>query len=172
MKTIYYILITFLFFVLSFSADAQSRKERMKRFTSTNSYEVQCIGVGKDGTKSIKVWSYGKSVKKALYKIKKDAVAAAIFRGIPAGGGAAMTPPIMTSSNARDEYSKFFKKFFKSGGSYLNFVNVSDERKPIGSNRIKMKGGYKVGMLVSINFDHLRKYLEEKGIAKKLNNGF
>lgn len=144
----------------------------MERYSSQYNYEIQCLGVGNDGTKAVKVWSYGKNVKTAIYKIKMDAVAAAIFRGIPAGGGAAQTPAILTDINAHEKNADFFDEFFKADGPYLQFVNLSDESTPIGSNKIKMKGGYKVGMMVSINYDELRKYLEQKGIAKKLDSGF
>lgn len=172
MKTIKLLLITLLFIAFYGNADAQRRKERMQRYSSTYNYEIQCIGVGNDGTKSAKVWSYGRNVKKAMYKIKKDAVAAAIFKGIPAGGGAAKTPAILTDINASTTHAAFFKSFFKAGGPYLQFVNLSDEAKPVGRNKIKMKGGYKIGMLVSISYDDLRKYLEEKNIARSLNSGF
>lgn len=172
MRTIKFLLISLCIIAFSSNADAQRRKDRMQRYSSAYNYEIQCVGVGNDGTKSVKVWSYGRNVKKAMYKIKKDAVAAAIFRGIPAGGGAAKTPAIITDINAHETHADFFKKFFKAGGPYLQFVNLSDEAKPVGRNKIRMKGGYKIGMLVSINHDDLRTYLEDKGIARSLNSGF
>lgn len=172
MKYKNYILLSILTFMLVLNVNAQSRKDRMEIYNSLYSYEIQCMGVGNDGTKLVKVWSYGKNVNKAVYKTKRDAIAAAIFKGLPAGNGAAKTPAIVTDINAHITHKEFFNEFFKAGGKYLDFINASNENKPKGKDRIKMKGGYKVGMLISINFDELRKYLEIKGIAKRLDSGF
>lgn len=55
---------------------------------------------------------------------------------------------------------------------YLSFVNSTTDGMPGGADRIKMKKGYKVALSASVAYDQLRKYLEEKGIAKKLDSGF
>jgi hypothetical protein len=151
--------------------NGQSRKERKAMYDSKFNYEIQCLGVGQDGTKLVKIWGYGKKADDAVFEAKKNAVAAVIFRGVPGGGGAAPTPSILPI----DGYEKnmdFFDDFFKAGGMYLSFVNSTTDGMPGGADRIKMDKGYKVALSASVNYDQLRKYLEEKGIAKKMDAGF
>lgn len=151
--------------------NAQSRKERKAMYNSQFNYEIQSLGVGQDGTKLLKVWGYGKKPHDALFEAEKNTVAAVIFRGIPAGNGAAATPPIL-SVDGYEKNAVFFDDFFKAGGMYLSFINVTTDGIPGGTDRVKMKKGYKVNISASVNHTALRKYLEEKGIAKKLDAGF
>ena len=44
-------------------------------------YEVQCVGVGNEGTKLIKVFSYSKKADVAIERAKKNAIHAMIFQG-------------------------------------------------------------------------------------------
>jgi hypothetical protein len=169
MKNILFVLL----FAFGFASllNAQSRKERKAMYDSKFNYEVQSLGVGQDGTKLLKVWGYGKKPHDALFEAKKNTVAAVIFRGIPAGNGAASTPPIL-SVDGYEKHMDFFDDFFKAGGMYLSFVNVTTDGIPGGADRVKMKKGYKVNLSSSVNYTALRKYLEEKGIAKKMDAGF
>lgn len=158
----------FAFVALTFG---QSRKERKAMYDSKFNYEVQTLGVGQDGTKLFKIWGYGKKPHDAMFEAKRNAVAAVIFKGLPPGNGAAKTPPIL-SVDGYEQHPDFFDEFFEAGGKYLNFVNSTTDGMPGGSDRIKMKKGYKVGLSVSVNYDGLRKYLEDQGIARKLDSGF
>ena len=169
MKNILFVLL----FAFGFASllNAQSRKERKAMYDSKFNYEIQSLGVGQDGTKLLKVWGYGKKPQDALFEAKKNTVAAVIFRGIPAGNGAASTPPIL-SVDGYEKHMDFFDDFFKAGGMYLSFVNVTTDGIPGGADRVKMKKGYKVNLSASVNHTALRKYLEEKGIAKKMDAGF
>jgi hypothetical protein len=150
---------------------AQSHKERKAMYDSQYNYEVSCLGVGQDGTKALKVWGYANKPDDAAYEAKRNAVAAVIFRGVPGGNGAAPTPPIL-SIDGYEKNAEFFDEFFKAGGMYLSFINVTTDGVPGGEDRIKMSHGYKVAICASVNYDGLRKYLEEKGIAKRLDAGF
>ena len=149
----------------------QTRKERKAMYDSQYNYEIASLGIGLDGTKLLKVWGYGKKVDNAIYDAKRTVVAAVIFRGIPAGNGAAPTPSLLPI----DGYEKnldFFDEFFKDGGMYLSFVNLTTDGTPGGSDNIKMSHGYKVAISASVNYNALRKYLEEKGVAKRMDAGF
>jgi hypothetical protein len=165
------LLIAFLAFFAFTNGNAQSRKERKAMYDSKYNYEIQSLGVGQDGTKLVKIWGYGKKADDAVYEAKRNAVAAVIFRGVPAGNGAAATPSILTI-DGYEKNADFFDDFFKAGGMYLSFVNSTTDGMPGGADRIKMKKGYKVALSASVAYDQLRKYLEEKGIAKKLDSGF
>ncbi len=152
--------------------NAQTRKERKVLFGSSYNYEVAVMGVGQDGTKVIKVWGYAKKVDQAIVQAKKNAVAACIFRGIPGGNGAAATPAICRDSKAEENNAEYFEKFFETGSQYLKYVNLTTDATPSGQDRLKVKGGYKVGIVVQVLYDNLRRDLEADGIAKGLASGF
>lgn len=157
------------------AADAQAKykkKERRAHYNSQYNYEVEVQGVGQDGTKVIKVWGYGKRVEDAIIEAKMNAVAAAIFKGIPGGQGAAATPAILSDPNADQKHADYFDKFFSPGGKYLQFIALTTDGSPSGQDRLKMKDGFKVAIYVQIMYDNLRKQLEVDGVARRLDSGF
>lgn len=177
MKKVTHIIIILLAFMVSVvTVNAQSKnKVRKIEYNSAYNYEVATVAVGVDGTKLVKVWGYGKTPEDAIRNAKELAVACAIYRGFPAAsnGRAAKTPAIVTNSSAAEKHADFFNEFFAIGGKYLQYVNLSTDAPPSGADRLKVnKKTYKVGVTVSIAFDELRKYMEEKGIARALDAGF
>lgn len=160
--------------LLAFGTDAsaQKRKERKILFGSSYNYEVTTVAVGQDGTKFVKVWGYGKKVDQAVVQAKKNAVAAAIFRGYPGSASANATPPLCKDPNAEENNLEYFEKFFETGGKYLQFVNLTTDGVPAGQDRLKIKGGYKVAIYAQVMYDNLRRQLEADGIIKKLGSGF
>lgn len=149
------------------------RKERKILYNSSYNYEIQPLGVGHDGTKAVKVWGYGRSVEDAVQVAKRNAVAACIFRGIPAGPGVAETPPIVSDNDAAEKHAEYFEDFFKTGGKYLNYISLSTDGMPSGQDRLKIKRRYyKVGVSAQVMYDNLREFLEDEGIARKLDAGF
>jgi len=103
-----------LLLILGFSliSNAQSKKERKAIYDSQYNYEIQSLGVGQDGTKLLKIWGYGKKPDDAVYEAKRNAVAAVIFRGIPAGNGAATTPSILPI-DGYEKNMEFFDDFYQ-----------------------------------------------------------
>lgn len=169
MKNSYIVVICLL--MICQSGIGQTRKERKAMYNSQFNYEIACLGVGNDGTKLVKIWGYGKRVDDAVYDAKRTAVAAVIFRGIPEGNGAAQTPSLLPV-DGYEQNLNFFDDFFKDGGIYLSFVNLTTDGTPGGADRIKMSHGYKVAVGASVNFNELRRYLQDKGIVKRLDAGF
>lgn len=149
-----------------------AKKTMDATYESEHAIEAEIISVGNDGTKMIKSWGYAKKPELALINAKRNAVKAAIFHGFAAGGGSAKVGPIVKDGNAKNEHKAFFDEFFKDGGKYLQYVNSKNVGMPSGKDRLKMKKGYKVAASVSIEFDDLRKYLEDQGIARSLDAGF
>ncbi len=166
------IILTLLSLLMVVGVNAQTRKERKVLFGSSYNYEIAVMGVGQDGTKVFKVWGYAKKVDQAIVQAKKNAVAACIFRGIPGGNGAAPTPAICPDSKTEENNAEFFEKFFETGNQYLKYINLTTDATPSGQDRLKVKGGYKVGITVQVMYDNLRKDLEAEGIARRLNSGF
>lgn len=149
----------------------QNRKERKQLFDSSTNYEIEMLGVGQDGTKVFKIWAYGSSVDQAIMRAKQLAVRACLFRGLPGSQQTNETPPIC-DLEAETKYRDYFQQFFNTGGSYLNYVNITTDGVPSGQDRLKIKKGYKVGLKVQILYDNLRRKMEQEGIAKRLDSLF
>ncbi len=148
-------------------------RERKILYSSSYNYEIQPAGVGQNGTKAVKVWGYGPSVEDAMQIAKRNAVAACIFHGIPAGPGVGRTPAIVTDRNAHEKHADYFEEFFKIGGRYLRFITLSTEGPPSGQDRLRIERNYyKVGVYVQVMYDDLRREMEEEGIARRLDHGF
>lgn len=161
-------------FMVSTVLNAQSRRKvRKLEYNSSYNYEVATIAVGVDGTKLVKVWGYGKKVEDAIRNAKRNAVAAAIFKGYPAAGGGAAAPTPAIAKNSADKHTAFFETFFEPGGKYLQYVNLSNDAPPSGADRLKVnRKTYKVGVAVSVAYNELREYLEDEGVARALDAGF
>ena len=166
------LILTSLVFAGANAQERYSRKERKQHYNSSYNYEVEIQGVGQDGTKVLKVWGYGKRVEDAIIEAKMNAVAAAIFKGIPGGNGAAATPAILRDPNASETHADYFEQFFSPGGKFNQFIALTTDGMPSGQDRLKMKKGYKVAIYTQIMYDALRKQLEADGIAKSLDSGF
>ena len=108
-----------------------------------------------------------KNAKMPLEVAKRNAVHAVIFKGVPAGNGAASQPPMVTGQLSASD-TAFFDNFFIA--DYQNYINsVANSSLRI----IKLRAReYKVGYVVSVAKDNLRKYLEDQGVIKGLSSGF
>ena len=117
----------------------------------------------------VKVWSYGKKEDDTRKLCMRNAVHGLLFKGY-AGSGAdrgrrALCPE---GYNAHKEY---FDNFFK--GDYMQYVQLTNNGAIAPGDMIKVaKKEYKVGMLVSVNVDELRKRLESDNIIKKMGSIF
>lgn len=131
------------------------------------SYEVENMGVGTEGTYTIRIWSYWRNADMPVENAKKNAVHAVLFKGIPAGNGASSQPAIKAGETSPSE-SAFFDNFFIS--EYQRYISSVAS----GSAQVIKTGPkeFKIGYIVSVSKDSLRKYLESKGIVKELSAGF
>ncbi len=162
MKRIFFLIFTTILLASCSSAS------KLNRANQPFAYEVESVGVGSDGTYAIRIWSFSKKPEITMVKPQQNAIHATLFRGIPAGGGAVAQPPIVPSDSGYDENSPFFQEFFKT--DYQRFVNSVAR----GSAQVVKCGRkeYKIGYVMSIAKDNLRKYLEDQGIIKSLSTGF
>ena len=147
---------------------AQSKSKKQLAGYTIDNYEVECVGVGKEGTKLWKVWGYAKKPDAAILQAKRNAVHAAIFKGVYAGK-CPKTEPLLTDPGLEEKNQDYFDDFFRNGGKYLDFVALSGDGM---EERVKVGKQYKVAIVVSVMYSRLRKELEEAGIVKSLNNGF
>lgn len=153
-------------------ATATSNAQGTKLMKNWDNYEINTIQVGSDGTKFVKVWGYGRNVKKAMLQAKKNAVHACIFRGLPGVETAMATPALCKDPEAFDKNQEYFTTFFGDNGDFVKYINMTTDTTPSGTDMRQVRSGYKVALYVQIMYDNLRKRLEYDGIIKGLSNGF
>lgn len=132
-------------------------------------FEVQFIRTGVEGTILFKVISIGRNTEQAITNAKADAIKAVLFHGIP--NSDLVNPLILSNKNFDQKNIYFFETFFKSE-KYLDFLTIANDGSIAGEDRVKFKGKYKIGLIVSVNKKQLRQYLENNNIINKLSNGF
>ncbi len=161
------LIVVFLLGMANTTLAQRVKKEMKKLWASDMSYEVTVVEVGTDGTKLLKVWGYAKKKDIAKINAKKNAVAACLFKGA-VGTRNKVVKPIVPNPRTADKHEAYFDNFFKTGGNYLQYVGITNDA--TGRDIVKMKKGYKVGVIVSVNYDALRKEMEREGVVKKLSN--
>ncbi|WP_347374258.1 hypothetical protein [Aequorivita sp. Q41] len=169
-------LLTTIFFVLvaNFSAQAQWKKEKALEDTKIWRYDIECEGIAKQGAKLVKVWSYSKNPKHAIGSTMRNAVHGIIFKGYAGGGqGCTSFQPLIKDPSVEEENKAFFDAFFAEGGEYLKYVSAATDGNIAPGDRLKVsKREYKIGAVVNVMSDQLRKRLEKENIIKSLTSGF
>ena len=158
-------------FCFVIAANAQSNRKADKE-TREWRYEIECVSVGANGTYLIKVWSYSKKPNIAIEQAKKNAIHGIIFKGFTGQGAGCTQKPLTNNPALEQEKELFFKDFFADGGKYMKFVSVSNDGSISPEDRLKVGKEYKIGVIVSVSKDLLRKDLEAAGIIKALDSGF
>ncbi len=131
-------------------------------------YELECAGNGAQGTYLVKVYSYSKKPNVAAEQCKKNAVHGIIFKGFTGMNGCVSQPALVKNPGAELEHRAFFEQFFKDGGEYMKYVSVSGKPQEL----LKVGREYKVGLVVVVHKDALRKALEQAGVVRSLNSLF
>ena len=132
-------------------------------------YDIECAGNGIKGTSLVKVWVYGNPDKITPNEIKKYAVHGVIFKGYAGNSsGCTAQKPLAQSPALEQEKAGFFDVFFNSDKAYAKYVTEVDET----TERVKVGKEYKIGAIVSVSTELLRKDLEAAGIIRKLSDGF
>lgn len=127
-------------------------------------YDIEIVSESDNSNYIVKVSTYFKKPVLNIELSKKNAIHGVIFKGVR------NHPPL--TNNLSVEKSKFFKEFFGPKRMYSKFVSEITKGS-IGIDKIiKSKKGYKISSILMINHLQLRKYLENQGIIKPLNDGF
>lgn len=160
--------------VFGTSAQAQWKKNKANEDTKIWRYDLECEGIAKQGSKLVKVWSYSKNPKHAISRGMKNAVHGIIFKGYAGGGqGCTSLRPLVKSAETETKFKAFFDAFFADGGEYLKYVSAATDGSIAPGDRLKVsKREFKIGVIVNIQFDMLRKRLESEGIIRSLGSGF
>ena len=143
-------------------------KQLSKTDTGRFQYELEGVSNGSQGTYLVKVWTYSSSKTANIETCKKNAVHGIIFKGYAAGNNIRPQGPLVKDPGAESVYADYFNNFFKDGGEYNRYVTVTSGTQ----ETVKVGKRYKVGLVVSVSKDQLRKTLEAAGIVKSLGYGF
>ncbi|MBE6196840.1 MAG: hypothetical protein E7137_07075 [Rikenellaceae bacterium] len=149
-------------------ATAGNRKqEKANADTDMFRYDLEYVKSGGSGVVNVKVWSYSKKKEVANEQNRKNAVHGILFKGH--SGSGAVFNPIVKSATALSEHAEFFAAFFADGGDYQRYVEGSIS----GSTEVvKVGKEYKVGAVVRVRTNELRKHLEQANIIRGLSSGF
>jgi hypothetical protein len=131
-------------------------------------YDIECAGNGSQGTYLVKVWVYGKERQITSDVLKKYAVHGVIFKGFAGKNGCAAQKPLAQSPALEQEKADFFDAFFNTDKAYAKYVTEVEGT----TERVKVGKEYKIGAIISVSKDLLRKDLEEAGIIRGLSDGF
>ncbi len=163
--------------------NAQRRQKLADKDTYEWEYDIQCYGsTARQGHKLVKVWSYSKEKSIATLQAKKNAVHGIIFKGYAGEGRVCkFSDPLMNKELTDKEYKAFFKNFFLDDGDFNRFVTQATDHKGAIEVQKLMKNKkekkekfhqYKIGVVVNVASNALRKHLEKEGIINSLSNGF
>lgn len=154
---------------------AQGRKQKQAdEDTDHWRYEIECMGTGVQGSYLIKVWTYSVRPTIAIEQAKKNAVHGIIFKGYSTGQQRCTAQkPLARDPDVEELHAKFFDEFFAEGGKYMKYVNLTTDGAIAAGDMLKIgKKEYKIGVVVSVSKDELRRYLVSEGIIKGLLDGF
>lgn len=161
-------LLSLLVVALTLPASAGIRQNKANKDTNQFRYEIECAGNAIQGTYLVKVWSYSKKASVAENQCRKNAVHGIIFKGYGGGQGCVSQRPMANQPGIENQYKDYFNSFFAEGGEFQKYASIMEGTTEI----VKVGKEYKVGVVVSVRKDDLRKALEAAGIIRGLNSGF
>ena len=144
-------------------AGAQKKADKA---TSQWRYDIEPAGNNaRQGTAMVKVWSYSKKDKIAINQAAKNAVHGVLFKGYGS------VKPMVDAATA-EKNKAFFDSFFQEGGGFRQYVQFTNNGAVKPADRIKIGKEWKIGLIVVVSKDQLRKDLEAKGVLNKLGYMF
>ena len=162
------ILLSLLVVACCLPALASIRQKKADKDTKQFRYEIECAGNAIQGTYLVKVWTYSKHAGVAANQCRKNAVHGVIFKGYGGGQGCVSQRPLANTPGVEDQYKTYFDNFFAPGGEFQKYASIMSGT----TETVKVGKEYKVGVVVSVRKDDLRKALEAAGVIRKLNSGF
>ena len=159
------ILLSLLVVVLCLPACRSIRQNKANKDTNQYRYEIECAGNAVQGTYLVKVWTYSRSAAVAENQCRKNAVHGVIFKGYGGGQGCVSQRPMASNPGVEQQYKEYFDSFFATGGEFQKYASIMSGT----METVKVGNEYKVGVVVSVRKDDLRKALEAAGVIKSLN---
>lgn len=107
-----------------------------------------------------KVYSYGKKSLLTTEAGKRNAIHGILFKGLGATDRQGRVPAMM-GTTPYDAHKEYFDRFFGSK-DFLQFIQETNKG---FQEQVKISGKeYKVGIMVKVNINSLRKHLEADGV--------
>ena len=144
-------------------------KKKADKDTKQFRYELECAGNAVQGTYLVKVWSYSKKASVAENQCRKNAVHGVIFKGYGGRGQECVQQrPLANNPGAETQYAEYFNSFFADGGEFQKYASIIEGT----TESVKVGKEYKVGCVVSVRKEDLRKALEAAGVIRGLGSMF
>lgn len=153
-------------------AQSRGKQKKADQQTAAWRYEIENLGVvATAGNKVFKVWSYASDPRVAMEQAKKNAIHGILFKGMADSGRAKGCSPLVPAGVSGHE--AFFDVFFAPGGDYMRYVALTTSGEVAAEDVLRVsKKEYKIGVIVTVQYDNLRRRLEQEGIVEKLNSRF
>lgn len=160
-----------LFFLTMLVGSTQAKDE-----TPGYDYELS-LAVGNvastAGYKVFKVWSYGKKKELLTQDIcMRNAVHGLLFKGLASADSGSQGNVTALVPDGYESHKEYFDAFFQSG-EFKQFIQLTSKGAQQAGDVIKISNKqYKVGLLVQVNINALRKRLEKDGIIEGVKGIF
>ena len=168
MKKIIFILCSLFLISLPIFSQAQRKADKD---TEHWRYELQpAVGQAPHGCALVRVWTYSKNANVATKQAGKNAVHGIIFTGYAPsmeGQRIAGRNPLIENRAVEEQYADYFDKFFDDNGQFQRYVTYVGNGVP--DQVMKVGKEYKIGIIVTVMVDELRKRLEQDGILAKMD---
>ena len=127
---------------------------------SSYSGEVNFLFKEEQGTIVVESTGYGKNQSEALVDAQITAIKVLLFKGLP---GTELNVPLIENENdANSKFSDYFQNLFQQG-NYIKFIMSSTE----SANPVQKKGNKTITLDIKINYNSLRKDLEQNQVIRK-----
>ena len=163
------LLLSLLVVALCMPVMAAVGKKKADKDTKQFRYELECAGNAVQGTYLVKVWSYSKKASVAENQCRKNAVHGVIFKGYGGRGAECVQQrPLANNPGVETQYAEYFNSFFADGGEFQKYASIVEGT----TESVKVGKEYKVGCVVSVRKEDLRKALEAAGVIRGLGSMF
>jgi len=176
MNTNYSLLPIYVMTLIILYSCSQTKIVENEREDDNWNYELEAENTGTAGSYLVKVWSYTDQAEIPNHLATRNAVHGVLFKGFPDKERISGQSAIIRDKETRVNHKEYFNNFFKKGGSYQQFVTLTNTGKILPGDRIRLGGDessrYKIGMVVQVNVADLRRHLEEDGVIRPLGDIF
>lgn len=127
--------------------------------TKKEMYQVECNSLNNEGYVELKISNLLNPNEYQIEQASIDAIKAVLYTGY-SSVKCQSQKPMLNSIDEKENFKKIESSFFSKKGVWKNFIRNTNNSKS------------EIGFFVMVNKEELRKYLESKGVIKKLTNGF
>lgn len=122
---------------------------------------VEFVNHDEEGTITVRSSGYGEKITNASYTAQRNAFYVLLFKGVP--GSKLKMPLIENEYEANQKNGDYLDNLLNKGG-YSKFTVSSTNNYPAQKEK---GGGYGVSLNVKINYNSLRKDLEQNNLIRK-----